>query len=431
MNDDNNKLFKQIKQVINTTGKSVTLMPGYTFDKQSISDNSTLLSWMVGNSKISTNFNGLSNPRVSISDVRIEQKIDVPTTSEVEQVTEQLKDGHQQTTQDLIEGLLLTANKDTKRISTDRELLNDYFKQQFGDDFQFDAENSDVLEQLTDGDVLGRATTDGITIANTAIPGIQYHEAFHRTLELLESEKNRNAIYNRYRLLHGKNLSDREVAEGLANMYMEYRISKDFAKSVIQDKSVFSFRKLFSSMYNFARFSMLYLTNRKLQKVFLNMDANKYRGTKVSQYNRKSFEKRFGKGLNYTIRNSRTNDTYESSAFTSNEEVNEMSEGLAVLCNMIHNALDKATNRETALTISSDTPEILFNSAIGKQIKQSIIHGNNNQSDRNIKCFNEVFHSEEITDNDGVKKTIYPTWNAMQDKINTFLSVYQEKVIMR
>ena len=33
MNDDNNKLFKQIKQVINTTGKSVTLMPGYTFDK--------------------------------------------------------------------------------------------------------------------------------------------------------------------------------------------------------------------------------------------------------------------------------------------------------------------------------------------------------------------------------------------------------------
>ena len=43
-----------------------------------------------------------------------------------------------------------------------------------------------------------------------------------------------------------------------------------------------------------------------------------------------------------------------------------MSEGLAVLCNMIHNALDKATNRETALTISSDTPEILFNSAIGK-----------------------------------------------------------------
>jgi len=39
---------------------------------------------MVGNNKISTNFNGLSNPRVSISDVRIEQKIDVPTTSEVE-----------------------------------------------------------------------------------------------------------------------------------------------------------------------------------------------------------------------------------------------------------------------------------------------------------------------------------------------------------
>jgi hypothetical protein len=33
MNDNNNKLFKQIKQVINTTGKSVTLMPGYTFDK--------------------------------------------------------------------------------------------------------------------------------------------------------------------------------------------------------------------------------------------------------------------------------------------------------------------------------------------------------------------------------------------------------------
>jgi len=143
------------------------------------------------------------------------------------------------------------------------------------------------------------------------------------------------------------------------------------------------------------------------------MDANKYRGTKVSNYNRKSFEKRFGKGLNYTIRNSRTNDTYESSAFTSNEEVNEMSEGLAVLCNMIHNALDKATNRETPLTISSDTPEILFNSEIGKKIKQSLIHGNKNQSDRNIKCFNEVFHSEEVTDNDGVKKTIYPTWNAM------------------
>ena len=421
---NDNKLFEQIKKATAKVG-DVQIFPGYTFNASDFTNGRTLLNWMVNNDKLHTNFEGLTNPRVSISDVKIQQKMDTPK-SDIEQVNEQIQQNNQKSTQELIDSLFYKFH-DGDLLKTNREEIGEYFKQQFGDDFAFDIDNNDVLAHLTDGDILGRTTTDGITIANTAVPGIQYHEAFHRVLELLEDKDNRKAIYKRYKSIHGNNLSDRDVAEGLADMYMEYRLSKDFMNGLITDKSLFTFKKLFNSIYNFGRFSMLYFSNRRLQKVFLNMDMSKYNGNKPTKESKDSFRKRFGNGLNFQIRNNRTDDKFESSAFTSNEEVNEMAQGLAVLCNMIHNQLDRQTNRVTPLVISSDTPNILFNSEIGKQIKASLIHGNPGQSQRNIKCFDEIFSSKESVDSKGNKVTIYPAWNAIQDKVNNYLSTYLGK----
>nr|DAF91993.1 MAG TPA: hypothetical protein [Podoviridae sp. ctZkC8] len=49
-----------------------------------------------------------------------------------------------------------------------------------------------------------------------------YHEAFHKVLELCVDDKLRQSLYDSYRSYNGKSLSDRDVAEGLADQFVDY-----------------------------------------------------------------------------------------------------------------------------------------------------------------------------------------------------------------
>jgi hypothetical protein len=49
-----------------------------------------------------------------------------------------------------------------------------------------------------------------------------YHEAFHKVLELCVNDKLRQSLYDSYRSYNGKSLSDRDVAEGLADQFVDY-----------------------------------------------------------------------------------------------------------------------------------------------------------------------------------------------------------------
>ena len=53
--------------------------------------------------------------------------------------------------------------------------------------------------------------------------GVEYHEAFHRILELLVDTKTREKAYARYRKKYGENLTDRQIAEKAADEFWWYK----------------------------------------------------------------------------------------------------------------------------------------------------------------------------------------------------------------
>lgn len=106
------------------------------------------------------------------------------------------------------------------------------------------------------GDAIGLCTQAGIVLSYGAENGVQYHEAFHRIVELAMPKDERDKLYNLYKnkYANGQKLSQRDIAEGLADMYFDY------SKHVWHPKNKI-FAKLFSRIYNYIN---ALLTTKKL-----------------------------------------------------------------------------------------------------------------------------------------------------------------------
>jgi len=87
--------------------------------------------------------------------------------------------------------------------------------------------NAEYLDNVTmamrmGAGISGRMTADAIYLNDHMAEGTEYHEAFHRILELLTSDKRRQVTYDAYRQKYGARLSDRDVAEGLADLFADF-----------------------------------------------------------------------------------------------------------------------------------------------------------------------------------------------------------------
>ena len=73
-----------------------------------------------------------------------------------------------------------------------------------------------ILDVLSSGaSVVGQATVDSIKLSTQAVYGTEYHESFHRVVELLMKPKTRKKLYDIYRKRHPE-LSSTEIAEAMA-----------------------------------------------------------------------------------------------------------------------------------------------------------------------------------------------------------------------
>lgn len=88
----------------------------------------------------------------------------------------------------------------------------------------------EVLATVRNGRVVGQCYKDFIKLSHKARRGTEYHEAFHRVLELLIDEKLRNKAYKQYRKKFGKNLTDQEIAERAADEFWWYKENKPIKK---------------------------------------------------------------------------------------------------------------------------------------------------------------------------------------------------------
>ena len=106
-----------------------------------------------------------------------------------------------------------------------------------------------VLKNLTVGVVVGQCYENMIRLSKRAKRGTEYHEAFHRVLELLVDTDTREKAYKSYRKRFGQNLTDLQVAERAADefwWFMENKPKYKFSDGLLK---LFTFLKAWYKFY--------------------------------------------------------------------------------------------------------------------------------------------------------------------------------------
>lgn len=276
------------------------------------------LAWYIKNGILVSDYNGLEKPLMSINDIGYmstekpkEKKVD--TTNAEKDIPKQggfsLDDvaitnwggkkgeQHKRKTPADEKKSLLTPEQIKKHL---RPILGDI------------VDDPNVVKIITDlandprtkdACVVGKASSDAITLYGDAFTGVDYHEAFHRIFELFVPKATRKALYSKVAKMQGIDLNNstkennyeghRQVAEWLADKYMDYRKFNISTGIEWVDRIV-------NFIIDVVR-GLLHIGNYGMYKLFLEINSGKYKNRRnASKENVDRFNEMFGE-LNYEI----------------------------------------------------------------------------------------------------------------------------------
>ena len=156
-----------------------------------------------------------------------------------------------------------------------------------------------------------------------------------------------------YRKQNGRNLTDRQVAEGLADMFTSYGVN-------IVDYKKDKFWKKIVTFYKPLRFACLFARKAGFRRMsrFLNLYHQINNGTfkdrQISKEQQYRFKKLFGQSLAMTIKNPRTKENVEFSFISNQSEKRQMVKALGYLIIRNHTK-DKVVDL-SGLIINGETP---------------------------------------------------------------------------
>lgn len=129
------------------------------------------------------------------------------------------------------------------------------------------------VKNLIDGKAVGKFLGSGrILISQLAAKGTTYHEAFHVVSQLFFTEKERQALYKEYSNRTGKELTDDQAEEGLAEDFRAYMIGERLSFSPKQ-KSLF--RRLLDAIK-----SLLGIGQPNIEEIFEKIKKGAYKSSK-------------------------------------------------------------------------------------------------------------------------------------------------------
>lgn len=145
--------------------------------------------------------------------------------------------------------------------------------------------------------VVGQTWVDHISLSRLAEEGDEFHEAFHRVVELLFPESVRKRVYAEYRRVKGKELTDHEVREGLSEEFKyfgmnipTFKMSYLFRHLMRTVKEWVAFIKSLGSVRLFALYSM---TNMGAFRWIKPSKSNLERASKIVPFNKEIRGKKF------------------------------------------------------------------------------------------------------------------------------------------
>lgn len=317
--------------------------------------------------------------------------------------------------------LQVEANKLRDITDGDRERMDAYLRRVIGGDYYEIGKqlNDDIPADMA---LAGKCMTDMVYIGNRVVDGVQYHEAFHRVLELLLRPSEREKIYDWYKKREGNDkMSDTEIAEGLANLYMDAQNNYD-DNEFSNNKVVALFQKIKAGV-QFAR----NLGSIRLTLLSAIMATGWYKtkaGSKIRKENLERFKAKFGDSLHYEVYNQKTGMKHNFENILNNEQLNDCVETIAFY--IVEKALeegrvDAVGNNIRELTITGTNIKKLIGTDTMKRLM-----GEDPEipvPEAQAKAFQEIFKPGKegyITDKKGSvigKEQYYPNFAVIADRV--------------
>lgn len=334
-------------------------------------------------------------------------------------------------------GLKLQVQPNKLRDITDgdRDQMDAYLKRVIGEN------NYEIGKQLNDDipadmALAGKCMSDMVYIGNRVVDGVQYHEAFHRVLELLLRPSERQKIYDWYKSREGNDkMSDTEIAEGLANLYMDAQNNYD-DNEFSNNKVVALFQKIKAGV-QFARD----LGSIRLTLLSAVMSTGWYKtkaGSKIRKENLERFKAKFGDSLHYDVYNQKTGMKHSFENILNNEQLNDCVETIAFY--IVEKALEEGRVNAVGdnidqLTITGTNIKKLIGTDMMKQLM-----GEDPEvpvPEAQAKAFQEIFKQGKeryITNKDGVaigKEQYYPNFAVIADRIYAKIANISKEGVVR
>lgn len=334
-------------------------------------------------------------------------------------------------------GLKLEVQPNKLRDITDgdRERMDAYLKRVIGEgNYQIGKQlNDDIPADMA---VAGKCMSDMVYIGNRVVDGVQYHEAFHRVLELLLRPSERQKIYDWYKSREGNDkMSDTEIAEGLANLYMDAQNNYD-DNEFSNNKVVALFQKIKAGV-QFARD----LGSIRLTLLSAVMSTGWYKtkaGSKIRKENLERFKAKFGDSLHYDVYNQKTGMKHSFENISNNEQLNDCVETIAFY--IVEKALEEGRVNAVGdnidqLTITGTNIKKLIGVDMMKQLM-----GEDPEvpvPEAQAKAFQEIFKQGKekyITDKNGVaigKEQYYPNFAVIADRVYAKIANISKEGVVR
>lgn len=334
-------------------------------------------------------------------------------------------------------GLKLEVQPNKLRDITDgdREQMNAYLKRVIGEG------NYEIGKQLNDDipadmAVAGKCMSDMVYIGNRVVDGVQYHEAFHRVLELLLRQSERQKIYDWYKSREGNDkMSDTEIAEGLANLYMDAQNNYD-DNEFSNNKVVALFQKIKAGVQFVRDLGSIRLT---LLSAIMSTGWYKTKaGSKIRKKNLERFKAKFGDSLHYDVYNQKTGMKHSFENILNNEQLNDCVETIAFY--IVEKALEEGRVNAVGdnidqLTITGTNIKKLIGVDMMKQLM-----GEDPEvpvPEAQAKAFQEIFKQGKekyITDKNGVaigKEQYYPNFAVIADRVYAKIANISKEGVVR
>lgn len=295
LGNPSDKMFGNLKQWIADNG-ILSISDNLIFDSDDVNRNNKGffgIGWSIRHGRLLSNLSSIYEPSVSVSDPKIDngavtQKVQQPAQDEPKPVNRVKPRGTfgglMDTDYDFGEAFAPNAVEELPEEALDEADAMEDFKRMLGDaavEFK-----DEILGILKGGlKILGKTYAHVIEMSRLAGTGTQFHEAFHRILELVVSPEVRERIYKAFSNLHPEvdSTDPRSITEGLA---------EDFKAFALDEKTASKWKKIWKRIKMFCQ-TLINADKRVLYKMYRDVYKGKYKNIEPSPENIERFNRIF------------------------------------------------------------------------------------------------------------------------------------------